>query len=274
MTRKWSRQVRFTEDTPEALVAGAAAAGLQMLEFRPETSWGITIPETNLVTDPEFVDRLLACSRASGVELAYHAPQGPDWQFGVLPFDTALDRLRICVRQAHALDATYMTLHLGTDEEGSAACIGRGAAVLQAAAPFAEAHGVLLCVENVWAGCSLTDASDFAEFFRQASHPQIRITLDTGHAHIHGCLFDMLDFAGDRLAFTHLHDNPGGNDRHHVPGHGTIDWQRVMRGLNAIGYAGPLNFELREACDFPATTAWLAERARTDPCPVAAGARP
>jgi len=93
--------------------------------------------------------------------------------------------------------------------------------------------------------------------FEVATDEQVRLTLDTGHANIYGSLFDMLDLVHDRLAFTHVHDNDGITDQHFVPGHGNIDWQRFMRYLDRCGYTGPMNFELREECDYSCTIAML-----------------
>ena len=90
-----------------------------------------------------------------------------------------------------------------------------------------------------------------------ATDEQVRFTLDTGHANICGCLFEMLDGVHDRLAFTHLHDNNSVTDQHLVPGNGTIDWQGFVHYLNRCGCTGPLDFELPEEYDFPHAIAML-----------------
>jgi sugar phosphate isomerase/epimerase len=139
--------------------------------------------------------------------------------------------------------------------------------VLQAVAPFAERHGVLLCVENVFTRNSVADVKDCAVLFEVAVDEQIRFTLDSGHANMYGCLFGMLDQVQERLAFTHLHDNDGVKDQHLAPGNGAINWQRFMRYLDRCGYMGPLNFELREACDLPRTIAMLEAMGQGFPAP-------
>ena len=255
--RKWSKQIKTYPLRPQELLEQAVADGLEMIELRAPTRYGCTVAETDFVDDPETVQRVSALSRRYGVELAYHAPQGGMWSFGQHPFEIARSRLHQCVVRSASLGAEVMTLHLGIDEVDRVASIRNVAAALQAVAPFAAEHGVLLCVENVFIRCSVADVKDCAVLFEVATDEQVRFTLDTGHANMYGCLFEMLDQVNDRLAFTHLHDNDRVKDQHLVPGNGTIDWQKFMRYLDRCGYTGSLNFELREECDLPCSIAML-----------------
>lgn len=66
---------------------------------------------------------------------------------------------------------------------------------------------------------------------------------------------------GAKVAILHLHDNRHGDFRdHRAPGRGIIEFPRLMRALDGIGFRGPmvLEFEepdmldaLREGREFP-----------------------
>lgn len=74
----------------------------------------------------------------------------------------------------------------------------------------------------------------------------VGICWDTGHAHINGIKqSEALAYIGSRLKALHLNDNYGEDDIHLAPFMGTIDWADVMKGLQAVGYQGLLNFELK-----------------------------
>lgn len=73
----------------------------------------------------------------------------------------------------------------------------------------------------------------------------IGVCWDTGHANITGlCQSEALRYVGDRLKVVHLNDNEGQGDVHYVPYMGNVNWADVMAGLKAIGFQGPINFEV------------------------------
>jgi sugar phosphate isomerase/epimerase len=53
-------------------------------------------------------------------------------------------------------------------------------------------------------------------------------TLDTGHAHLNGCL---PAFLATSFSHMHIHDNNGKGDTHSAVGEGTIDFGPVMKAL-------------------------------------------
>lgn len=54
------------------------------------------------------------------------------------------------------------------------------------------------------------------------------LALDTGHAHINGCL---TEFLSTPFRHMHIHDNRGRSDTHSPVGSGTIDFRPVMAAL-------------------------------------------
>ncbi len=54
------------------------------------------------------------------------------------------------------------------------------------------------------------------------------LALDTGHAHLNGCL---TEFLSTPFRHMHIHDNRGRADTHSPVGSGTIDFRPVMAAL-------------------------------------------
>jgi sugar phosphate isomerase/epimerase len=86
------------------------------------------------------------------------------------------------------------------------------------------------------------------------------ICLDSGHARMLGDVTEAVETASGHLVTTHLHDNDGRRDDHHVPFDGTINWPSVMMSFRKIGYEGTWMFEL--AGDRPRDVLEKAARAR------------
>lgn len=163
-------------------------------------------------------------------------------------------RIHRAIDAARLLGVDYAVLHPNTTTVPLAEFdpIAHYDGVMAHLAPFAEhaqKAGVKLCVENMrlvhqsypihrYCGtpeelCTIADALG------------IGVCWDTGHAHINGLKqSEALAYVGNRLKMLHINDNFGGDDIHLAPFTGTADWADIMQGLQAIGYAGLLNFEL------------------------------
>ena len=55
-----------------------------------------------------------------------------------------------------------------------------------------------------------------------------------------------------KIDCIHLHDNHGEHDEHLLPGDGTLNWQKAMKGLKSSGYDGPLTLEIVYRKDYEA----------------------
>ena len=109
----------------------------------------------------------------------------------------------------------------------------------------AKACGVNVAFENLR---RLDNFSIVME--RYKNRQNVAFCYDVGHEHCYTRNVDFLDYFGDRLLCTHIHDNLGfegnkyGNDDMHVlPFDGDIDFQKVMNKINAVGYTGSLMLE-------------------------------
>ena len=252
----WGIQIKPMPQPLRPLFEQVAEEGYELVEWRSPTNLGVTQPDSDLVGNPVSAQEIANLSREFDLTIAYHAPQGPDWHFGALPHDEAINRLHSCIDRALSIGATTMTLHLGIIEgERRHESIRAGARAVASVAGRAAGEGVLLCVENVFKDSSFSTVEDCAILFEEAGDGPM-MTLDTGHGNLCGTLYGLIERYGERIGFTHVHDNDGTKDQHFVPGNGTIDWQRLTTALDAV-YSGPICFELREDATFEMLTSFV-----------------
>lgn len=110
----------------------------------------------------------------------------------------------------------------------------------------ADRREMRVCLENMFpSSLSLIYPKDFEKAF--AAFPQLRLTLDTGHAHIAGgtdLILAFIDRFADRIGHFHASDNRGREDDHLPIGAGTIDFARVIKALKTAGYDDTITMEV------------------------------
>jgi sugar phosphate isomerase/epimerase len=107
--------------------------------------------------------------------------------------------------------------------------------------------GLMLCLENMFPKAnSLVEPADFAEVFER--FPSLKLTLDTGHAHIGSKspkrVLEFITRFPDRLAHIHVSDNFAKEDSHLPIGTGTVDFSKVVKALKEIDYDETVTFEI------------------------------
>ena len=123
-----------------------------------------------------------------------------------------------------------------------------------AVAKHAAQYNMNIAVENMpWPWPNGTDPAQIRRLIDLIDEPNVGICLDSGHAHLSGYnVADAVRTIGSKLCTTHFHDNVGAKDQpagkphrdmHTSVGLGTINWFDVIRALDEIGFAGPVNFE-------------------------------
>ena len=107
--------------------------------------------------------------------------------------------------------------------------------------------GVVLCIENMFPRLGPYAApDDFEVIFRR--FPELKLVLDTGHAHIGDPagrrIVDFILRFKDRLAHVHISDNMGRSDDHLPVGQGTIPFKAVARALRSVRYDSTITLEI------------------------------
>jgi len=185
--------------------------------------------------------------------------------------DAALRQAHLGVLQrAEALGARVVVLHFRilhgslpggyrdenefVDALGLAEYDRRMTDLLRFLAAEADARGLQLALENLplqWQYARRI--TDLVAYLETLALPNVRMCLDSGHAHLSGeVIADAIRTGREWLLTTHLHDNFGvcgpdskvlDTDRHLVPGFGTINWPEAIRALREIEFAEPIMFE-------------------------------
>ncbi|MBR1559065.1 MAG: TIM barrel protein [Clostridia bacterium] len=132
---------------------------------------------------------------------------------------------------------------------------------LTAAAKLAEETGIQINLEglNIYTdhvGNFLAYTRMAAEVVRLIGSPKLKILYDVYHMQINeGRMCDIIAAYGDTFGHVHIADVPG----RHEPGTGEINYVKVLKCLDAIGYKGIVGCEL-----FPATDTATAVKAIMD----------
>lgn len=106
----------------------------------------------------------------------------------------------------------------------------------------ASRAGIILAVENLPRTCLARGSEELLRLV--ASHPALRVCFDTNHLLTGETQADFIRAVGEKLVTVHLSDYDFLNERHWLPGEGKIDWVALVDALDAVGYAGPMMFEL------------------------------
>lgn len=71
--------------------------------------------------------------------------------------------------------------------------------------------------------------------------------LDTAHLHAAKEILPLsIEKLGENIKYVHIADNDGRDDRHFIPGDGTIDWEEVFISLKKLGYNGYYAIDLEK----------------------------
>lgn len=163
------------------------------------------------------------------------------------------DEMRRSLETAHTLGAGKVVLH-PSPVTGLAAFVPETAKryafeFLAVMVEAAAESGIAICLENMFPRNRIgVTPEDFTEIF--TAFPSLRLTLDTGHAHIdsegNSRLFQLVNQFGDRIGHLHFSDNRGRRDDHMAIGRGTVDFRGLARRLKAIGFNETLTLEVFE----------------------------
>jgi sugar phosphate isomerase/epimerase len=118
---------------------------------------------------------------------------------------------------------------------------------LEAIVEKADQLGVSLCLENMFPLTnSLVEPEHFVPIFE--NFPSLKMTLDTGHAHMQGKgnkrALQFIERFGHRIDHIHANDNFGKEDNHLPIGAGTVDFPKITKALKKIDYDETITLEV------------------------------
>lgn len=98
-----------------------------------------------------------------------------------------------------------------------------------------------IAVENLPRTCLGRNSKEINQLI--LADDRLRVCFDTNHLLMQPIKEFLLD-VGDKIITTHFSDYDFVNERHWMPGEGKINWQEVIETLEAIGYSGPILYEV------------------------------
>jgi len=123
---------------------------------------------------------------------------------------------------------------------------GYGMDSIEAILKKAVTLNITLCIENMFPQAHfLVHPYEFQSFFE--SFPEIRLTLDIGHANLGGGKNKSSEFIrlyGYRIGHVHANDNFGKEDSHLPIGAGIIDFERIIKELKTAQYDETITLEV------------------------------
>lgn len=208
------------------------------------------------------LDRLKRACAGRDVIYSVHGPLAINFMDDAWRLDRHFEILKASLEVAAEIGAGHYVLHSGIaplqQAAGIEAAYGRQREWLSRSGDLAREHGLILCVETLFAGYKgeghTASPSRLATELAAIAHPNVMATLDFSHSYL------QLDFDGRRDAFLaevkalapfarhlHIHDSFGrqddiwmytegerlayGHGDLHLPvGWGDIPWQEIMIG--------------------------------------------
>lgn len=129
-------------------------------------------------------------------------------------------------------------------DEDREKCLRLAQDSLAVLADTAKKAGVILAVEDLPRTCLCRTSDEMLRLME--TDPSLRVCFDTNHILIED--FGVyLDAVRDRLTTVHISDYDYFNERHWLPGEGSIEWPRLMDKLDEIGYDGVFMYEVSKA---------------------------
>ncbi len=209
-------------------------------------------PKAHYSTILETKDEVLAALKAHDMGIVCHLPTF------IYTADLTASIRRASVNEilhsldaAHELGASKVVLHPGgiSGMGGFVTGVVRRYALecMEAAVDKAGRLGVEVCIENMFPGYGLFyEPREFIEVFKR--FPSLGMTLDLGHANVHGGgasrALDFIRRFGRRIRHLHVSDNRGKRDEHLSIHDGTVDFFNIIRGLRKIDYDDTVTLEV------------------------------
>jgi sugar phosphate isomerase/epimerase len=206
------------------------------------TAWEIVAEGRHYLPDIEKI--FLDATSSFDVEFSVHAPLS-DINIGSLnPRARERSVQEVCetLQAAGRMNIDLCTIHPGF--YGPLGMLDKPA--LAAIEDVAQDSGVRVALENMPEMGQMMMGRTPQELLRLLEGFDLGICLDIGHAHTAHSIDDFLRLK-DRVINVHIHDNLGDRDSHLPIGEGSIDFNKVLRGLS--GYDGRYVIEARSLTD-------------------------
>lgn len=149
--------------------------------------------------------------------------------------------LKTAIVDSHAYGGTSVLLVPGrvTDDATYEQCWERSQAEIRRVLPFAEDHGIMILLENVW-NDFLTDPHETAKYLDELDSPLVGAYFDVGNTVQYSPPATWIPVLGERIKKLDIKEYSKSDDRGFSAPltEGDCDWPAVMAELRKIDYRG------------------------------------
>jgi sugar phosphate isomerase/epimerase len=186
-------------------------------------------------------ERDLAPGRESGVPLSISDSER------IRRID-AIDEVKRALEVAERVPFRYLIQHMGYGRDSAdPRKLDAAFTSLEILSVFAKARGITIALENT--PNEIGSPASLQHFIADTHLHDLRLCLDTGHAHMEGTVEVAFDAMRDHIVTSHIHDNHGEKDEHLLPFTGTIDWDATLGSLDGAPQPVALVLELKAQPD-------------------------
>ena len=153
-------------------------------------------------------------------------------------------RMALTSAKAFGCDTVLLVPAIVTETVGYGQAYERSQKNIRKLLPMAEKLGVVIAVENVW-NKFLLSPLEFARYVDEFESPWLKAYFDVGNVIIYGYAQDWIRTLGKRIVKIHLKDFKRKGYQWTNLLDGDVNWPKVRRALDEIGYDGFLTTELR-----------------------------
>lgn len=201
-------------------------------------------------------------AEAARLELAIwsmHIPYGDEWDPSIadpIERERVLGRVSSVLRLARDLKVDKLVYHPSNEpikpeyRENRLAACGQSLETLMSEA---RSLGIRLAVECLPRTCLGNNSSEMTRLV--AADSDLGICCDVNHL-TKETPEQFIRQLGARIVTTHISDNDGLDEKHWLPGKGTLSWNRVIAALAETGYRGAVMYEVRDCNSFHIKENW------------------
>ena len=174
---------------------------------------------------------------------AFHAPFGLLWSIESDDEAVRTESVKRCIdlsARLEKLPVKYLILHtnggdfkIGKDRETGISQLRKSLSEI------CEKTEIRVLIENLPRNC-LGNCAE--EMLRIIDGLPVGTVLDTNHI-FKESLQEYVERMAGTIEALHISDNDGIDERHWLPGEGSLDWRAFKKTLAAAGYCGTLNYE-------------------------------
>lgn len=244
----------FREPSLKKCFQMAKAAGFDGVEVALDETGEISLESTQ-----EELAAILEVARQEGITL-YSVASGLGWRYSLTDNDASVRakaeqiiKKQIDTAAALYCDTILVVPGVVTDQVPYETAYERAADAIKRLAPYAEARGITIALENVW-NKFLLSPMEMRDFIDSMNSPCVKAYFDVGNVILTGYPEQWIRILGNRIAKVHFKDyrfsaGPMGGFVELLSG--DVNYPAVMAAFREIGYDGWVTGELAPYPQYP-----------------------